>query len=263
VSGDPRRRGPRPASGRHLLRHRQLASELVTAAGVSPCDLVVEIGAGGGRLTEPLAAAAAAVIAIERDPSSAAQLRRRFDGRPGVRVVEGDALEVSLPDGPYRVVANLPFAITTAMLRRLLDDPAGPLTAADVIVQRGFAVKRCAPRPCTLLSAGWLPWWRLTIDRILPRTSFDPPPAVDAAVLSIRRRLTPLVEVADVASYRALLRRGFRRDNRPVRLALGIDRRRFAQFARPRGLAFDVRPPQLDLWDWVALHRHVGADRRS
>jgi 23S rRNA (adenine-N6)-dimethyltransferase len=263
VSGEPRRHGPRPASGRHLLRHRQLASELVTAADISACDLVVEIGAGGGRLTEPLAAAAGAVIAIERDASSAAQLRRRFDGRPWVRVIEGDALGVPLPREPYRVVANLPFGITTAMLRRLLDDPAGVLIAADLIVQRGFAVKRCAPRPCTLLSAGWLPWWRLTIDRILPSASFDPPPAVDAAVLSIRRRTTPLIDAADLPSYRALLRQAFRRDNRPVRMALGIERRRFAEFARPRGITPDVRPPQLDVWDWVALHRHVVVNRRS
>ena len=180
-----------------------------------------------------------------------------------MRVVEGDALEVPLPAEPYRVVANLPFAITTAMLRRLLDDPPGPLIAADLIVQRGFAVKRCAPRPCTLLSAGWLPWWRLTIDRILLPESFDPPPAVDAAVLTIRRRATPLVAATDLASYRALLRRAFRRDNRPVRMALAIERRTFADFAGPRGIPVDVRPPQLDVWDWAALHRHLLGDRRS
>ena len=256
MSGVKRRHTQRLASGQHLLRS-PLADELAAAAGIAGGDLVVEIGAGTGRLTAPLAERAGHVIAIEVDPRLARQLRRRFqvDGR--VTVVEADGLAAALPQSPFRVVSNLPFAITTPMLRRLLDGPGLPLRSADLVVQRGFAVKRCSPRPCTLLSAGWLPWWQLGVERVLPPDCFQPPPSVESAVLSARRRPRPLVDAAAADDYRLLLRRAFRRDNRPVRVALGLERRRWAAFTRPRGLADDARPTQLDVWDWAALHAHL------
>jgi 23S rRNA (adenine-N6)-dimethyltransferase len=197
------------------------------------------------------------VIAVEVDPRLARLLRRRFQSDGRVTVVEADGLSVALPPSPFRVVANLPFAITTPMLRRLLDDPGLALLAADLVVQRGFAVKRCSPRPCTLLSAGWLPWWQLTVERVLPPGCFQPPPSVESAILSARRRPRPLVGAAAAGDYRLLLRRGFRRDNRPVRLALGLERGRWASFSRPRGLPDDARPTQLDVWDWAALHSYL------
>jgi 23S rRNA (adenine-N6)-dimethyltransferase len=226
---------------------------MVAAAGIRRDDLVVEIGAGTGRLTAPLAAHACSVIAIELDPVLAAGLRRRFDGQQRVTVVEADALSAPLPERPYRIVANLPFSITTPLLRRVLDDPATPLLSADVVVQRGWAMKRTAARPSTLLSAGWSPWWELAVERILPPHCFQPPPAVESAIVSVRARSRPLVPAASAGSYRSMLQRAYRRDNRPVRAALRLERGRWTEFARSRGLAADARPTHLDAWDWAAL----------
>jgi 23S rRNA (adenine-N6)-dimethyltransferase len=226
---------------------------MVAAAGIRRDDLVVEIGAGTGRLTAPLAAHACSVIAIELDPALAAGLRRRFAAEPRVTVVEADALSAALPDRPYRIVANLPFSITTAMLRRVLDDPATPMLGADVVVQRGWALKRTAARPSTLLSAGWWPWWELAVERLLPPGCFQPPPAVESAVVSVRARSRPLVPAGAAGTYRSMLHRAYRRDNRPVRLALRLERGRWTAFARSRGLAVDARPTHLDAWDWAAL----------
>ena len=128
MSGVKRRHTQRLASGQHLLRS-PLADELAAAAGIAGGDLVVEIGAGTGRLTAPLAERAGHVIAIEVDPRLARLLRRRFQGDARVTVVEADGLAAAFPACPFRVVANLPFAITTPMLRRLLDDPGLPLLA--------------------------------------------------------------------------------------------------------------------------------------
>jgi 23S rRNA (adenine-N6)-dimethyltransferase len=112
VSGVKRRHTQRLASGQHLLRS-PLADELAAAAGIAGGDLVVEIGAGTGRLTAPLAERAGHVIAIEVDPRLARRLRRRFQGDNRVTVVEADGLAAALPACPFRVVANLPFSITT------------------------------------------------------------------------------------------------------------------------------------------------------
>jgi 23S rRNA (adenine-N6)-dimethyltransferase len=245
----------RLANGRHLLRSPRLAAELVAGAGIARSDVVVEVGAGTGRLTAPLARAAGCVMVVELDPVLAAGLRRRFGGDPTVAVVEGDALIVPFPAEPHRVAGNVPFHITTALLRRLLDDPASPCLAADLIVQDGLARKRCALRPCTMLSLSWLPWWRLSIERLLPAGSFEPRPSVDAAVLAARRRAPALLPAERAPAYRALLRRAFDRADRPVRHTAGPGGAAWKRLVRDRGLPFDARPRQLDVWDWVALFR--------
>ena len=250
----------RLADGQHLLRSARLAAEVVAAAGVARSDLVVEVGAGTGRLTAPLADAAGRVFAIELDPQLTDGLRRRFARNGRVAVVEGDALLVPFPDGPHRVVGNVPFQITTALLRRVLDEPGSQCFAADLIVQDGLARKRCAMRPCTMLSLSWLPWWRLSIERLLPAGCFEPRPSVDAALLVARPRSPALLPAEHAGAYRALLRRAFDRADRPVRFSVAPGAAAWKRLARDRGLAYDARPRQLDVWDWVAL---FGSDYSS
>jgi 23S rRNA (adenine-N6)-dimethyltransferase len=243
----------RLADGQHLLRSPRLAAEIVAAAGIARSDLVVEVGAGTGRLTAPLSEAAGRVVAIELDPLLADGLRRRFRRDPTVTIVEGDALAVPYPREPHRVAGNVPFHITTALLRLVLDDPESSCTAADLIVQDGLARKRCALRPCTMLTLSWLPWWRLTPERLLPPGSFEPRPSVGAALLAARRREAPLLPAGAAPAYRALLRRAFDRADRGVRHTAAPGGRAWKRLARDRGLPYDARPRQLDVWDWVAL----------
>ena len=254
-----RGRGARPQTGhgRHFLRNAELAAEIVASAGVCEGELVVEIGAGFGRLTAPLRTAGARVVAVEREPELAGSLRRRYGGER-VTVVEADFLTLAPPAEPHRVVGNVPFAITTPFLRRLLDNPASELRQADLIVQEGLARKRAGTRPSTMLSLRWQPWWRLQAERHLPAACFDPPPRVDAVLLAIRPRRPALVSAERAAAYRAFLDAGFTHDARPVQRALGLPPRTWKRFARGRGLVADARPYQLDVWDWVALFGVAG-----
>jgi len=158
VQGPRARSGePRP-SGRHLLRSGPLARELVSQASIDADDLVVEIRAGTGRITHALAPAARRVVAVELDPSFGKVLRGRFPGPSNVEIVEGDIFQVPLPRAPFRAFGNVPFALTTAILRRLLDDPTAALRRADLIVQYETARKRASVWPSHALSLGWLPW---------------------------------------------------------------------------------------------------------
>jgi 23S rRNA (adenine-N6)-dimethyltransferase len=248
---------PQPGHGRHFLRSAGLAAEIVASAGVREGELVVEIGAGFGRLTAPLRTAGARVVAVEFDPELAGSLRRRYAGGR-VTVVEADFLTLEPPAEPHRVVGNVPFSITTPILRRLLDDPGSGLRRADLIVQDGLVRKRAATRPSTLLALRWQPWWRLHAERHLPAACFDPPPQVDAALLAIRPRRPALLPPEGAAAYRAFLAAGVTRDARPVRRALGLPPRTWKRFARSRGLALDARPHELDVWDWVALSGIAG-----
>src|SRR5205823_364826 len=124
------------------------------------------------------------------DPRWAERLRERFE------VVEGDALRVPLPREPFRVVGNIPFHRTTAILHRLLDDLSLPLALADLIVQWDVAQKRATVAPSTLLGAAWGPWWEFAVVRRLDASAFAPRPDVDAGLLRICRRATALVRAS-------------------------------------------------------------------
>jgi 23S rRNA (adenine-N6)-dimethyltransferase len=238
------RRAARRGLDQHFLRSSRLAAELVDSTGLTRDDLVVEIGAGSGRLTRELARAAGRVIAVELDPRWARELRARLSG--AVTVVHADALRLALPDEPFRVVANLPFGQTTAILRHLLDDASVPLERADVIVQWGYALKRAAVWPSTLLGVTWGAWWTFRVDRRLAAQCFEPAPSVDAGLLVVCRRAPPLVPVSDRREYRAFVRRGFEDGLRAVAPQRQI--RRLARRAAPR---------DLDAHQWAALFRAV------
>jgi 23S rRNA (adenine-N6)-dimethyltransferase len=229
------------ARSQHFLRKQALATELVRDAGVGAGDLVLDLGAGSGRLTAELARAAGHVIAVELDPRWSGHLRGRW---PNVEVVEADAAAMRLPREPFRVVANLPFASTTAILRHLLDDPRVPLLRADVIVEWPVALKRSLPWPSTLNDVVWGAWYSTSLARRLPRSAFVPPPSVDAGVLVVERRACPLVPEGFATDYRRFVAAGFRR---------GLRAAAPARTLRRLGLA-GAAPRELDPHQWAALY---------
>lgn len=172
----PRRAPPQRSHAQHFLRSTRLAAEIVRAAEVPRDTLVLDIGAGTGVFAGELARCCDRVRAIEIDGELAARLRARFASRPRVEVVHADALRLPLPHEPFRVVANVPFNRTTAICRRLLDDPRVPLERADLVVALEVAWKRARVTPSTALGAYWGAWYEFAL---------APPPQTDAGVLRI------------------------------------------------------------------------------
>jgi 23S rRNA (adenine-N6)-dimethyltransferase len=201
---------------------------------------VLDLGAGSGRLTTELARAADRVVAVELDARWAEHLRRRWEN---VEVVRADAATAPLPREPFRVVANLPFDRTTAILRHLLDDPGVPLTRADVIVEWSVAVKRALPWPSTVNDVLWGAWYSSAVTRRLPRSSFRPAPRVDAGVLVLERRASPLVPEECAESYRRFVAAGFRRGLRTVVPAQVLGRLALSR----------TQPRELDAHAWAEL----------
>ena len=188
---DDRRR----SDGQNFLVDRTLVRRLIDSLDIAPGELVVDIGAGRGALTFACAEAGADVIAIERDPVWARRLKdevvaRRLGDR--IEVIRTDALTWRLPDEPFRVVANPPFAMSTDLLARLLDDPTRGPNRCDLVLQLDVVRKRCRTPPDTLRSAAWAPWWTFDAGPVISRAAFRPVPRVDTALLTIRRR-TPAI----------------------------------------------------------------------
>ncbi|WP_374586988.1 rRNA adenine N-6-methyltransferase family protein [Pimelobacter simplex] len=172
--------GSRRAWGWHPLRP-EAARRLVAAAEVGPGELVLDIGAGDGALTGPLLASGARVIAVELHEGRATALRTRYGDR-GLRVVRCDLRELRLPQQPFRVVANPPYAATTALVRLLLGSDR--LVRADLVLQGG-AARRLVERPP---SARHGRRYRLAVTGSLPRAAFRVPPKVDSVKFRIERR---------------------------------------------------------------------------
>jgi 23S rRNA (adenine-N6)-dimethyltransferase len=273
----PDRAVRRRVLSQNFLVDRRAIEGLVGGSGVTDGDLVLDIGAGNGLISQAVARRGARVLAIERDPALAERLRARFGTWPSVTVIEADVLTVPLPREPFRVVANIPFGITTKILRRLLDDPGAPgknapalsprpgasgLTRADVIVQAEVARKRGTGGRGTLLNACWGPWFEFGTGARIPAAAFRPRPRVDAAILIVVRRDSPLLDPAARRDYTAFVTAAFEGARPTVASALTrtLPRSAFAPLAAELGFGVAALPSQLDATQWVALFR---ASRRA
>jgi 23S rRNA (adenine-N6)-dimethyltransferase len=161
----------------------QWSQRLVDGSGVGAGDWVIDVGAGHGALTAPLLARGAHVIAVEQHPVRAQRLRDRF-GRDVV-VVQADARELRLPRRPFHVVANPPFAITTELLKLLLQR-GSRLQSAHLVVPRAAAQRWSGPGAPA--AARWSKDFQAQLGARVPRHAFRPPPSADARVLVLARR---------------------------------------------------------------------------
>ncbi len=241
--------------GVHFLSCPAVIDQLVRASGVGAGDLVVDLGAGPGTITAPLARTGSRVLAVERDARFVSALRRRFVDRPSVRVVHEDVRSFRLPRRAFAVVASIPFAVSTPLLRRLLTPAVGGFARAELVVEWGLAKRLTAGRPRDLESAWWAARFALTVRRRIPARCFSPAPKVDAAHLAVRRRSDVDTRVA--AILWVLLDAAYARPRDPARVALhGVVPRKVAHRLLGTQSVAEVRVDQ-----WVELARVLSADR--
>jgi len=181
--------GGRHELGQNLLIDRRVVAtvERLVADLAGP---VVEFGPGDGALTVPVSGSGRPVTAVELDPRRVRALRARLRGR-GVTVVHDDFLHYPLPEHPHVLLGNIPFHLTTALLRRIF--PLGGWTAAVLLVQWEVARRRAGVGGATLLTASWWPWYEFSVHGRVPARAFRPVPGVDGGLLRIERRPVPLI----------------------------------------------------------------------
>jgi 23S rRNA (adenine-N6)-dimethyltransferase len=217
------RRRPRSAPdrrrrslGQNLLDDRAVVDRLLARLHLDDTEVVVDVGAGRGALTLPMAEAGARVLAIERDAVFVRHLQTEVEQRNLgglVQIRRGDLREVPLPSRRFRVVASPPYGLTTTVLRRLLDDPDRGPTRADLLLQWDVARKRAQEPPTTLRSAAWAPWWRFELGEKVPRDAFRPIPKVDSGWLTIVRRDPPLLPTSLARGFGDVLAPAWEREH--------------------------------------------------
>lgn len=199
---------PRKRFGQHFLHDRQAITRIVDALAANAGDTVLEIGPGHGALTDVLVERRLQVKAIEIDRDLARELRQRFAGRD-VEIVEANALDVDLgaiAGGPYRLVGNLPYYITTPILFHALTS-ARPL-AAVFLVQREVADRLAAHADTKAYGALSVNVQSVcTVERIaqVKAGAFNPPPSVDSTVVRLTPRVDPEVAGDEEDEVRAFV----------------------------------------------------------
>ena len=215
----------RKSLGQHFLVDREVLEKVASAAGLTPEDIVIEVGPGLGILTKELAKQAGFVIAVELDDRLAAILKQELVAINNLVVVNKEILNVSpaslleeqkvelsvLKEEPfsYKVVANLPYYITSAVLRHFLEASHKPRLLV-VMIQKEVAEAIVAePGNMSLLSVSVQFYGKPEIVSYVPAESFYPAPEVDSAILRVKIYSRPIIAVDDIDDFFGLVRAGF------------------------------------------------------
>jgi len=258
---------PKKSLGQNFLHDPNTLAKIVEIADLPPGATVVEIGPGTGNLTRLLAQAAARVIAVEIDGRLVALLRSQFAAQPHVELVHGDILAINLADrlgdASYMVVANLPFYITSAILRHLLETLPRPQRIV-VTVQREVAERLVArPGEMSLLAVSVQFYGQPQIALRLNPALFWPRPDVEAAVVRIDVRDRPPVDAPDERLFFRVARAGFGQKRKQLRNALsaglGIDKTQADALLGQARIDPQRRAETLSLAEWAALAQAVAA----
>jgi 16S rRNA (adenine1518-N6/adenine1519-N6)-dimethyltransferase len=260
---------PRKELGQHFLTDQRALVRIVAAAELTSEDVVIEVGAGLGALTHPLAQAAGRVIAVELDRGLIPALSQRLAHEPEVTVVQGDILQFSTvdllaradlpPHTPYVVVGNLPYSITSAILRHFLEMDPRPQRLV-VTVQREVAGRITArPGKMSLLSVSVQLYGRPQIALRLKPGAFYPPPEVFSAVVRVDCYDDLPLPIEDPGRFFRIVRAGFAQRRKQLHNSLT------AELALPGGQVRDIlqrvgidprrRAQTLSLEEWGALYQ--------
>lgn len=268
VSERLRRYGLRPKQSlaQNFLTDERYLADIVGAAELTPDDTVLEIGPGVGVLTDELAARAGRVVAVELDDRLVVQLRADFVDRPHVSVLHGDILELdpaAAAGAPtYKVAANLPYYITSAALRHILE-ASPPPSLAVLMVQKEVAERICAgPGDMSLLALSVQFYARPQIVRVVPAAAFYPQPKVDSAVLRLDVYAEPVVRDVRPDQYFKVARAGFGQRRKQLGNSLSANLGLAKEFVRAALAESDIdarrRPETLTLQEWRTICLALG-----
>lgn len=203
---------PKKSLGQHWLHDQTALFSIAKAAELTKNDHVLEIGPGLGTLTDVLLESGAAITAVEFDDNLASQLtKRQWSPSNQPTVINQDILKFDLTSMPpdYKVVANIPYYLTSNLLRLLSDSPNQPKVVV-LLIQKEVAERVASvPGQHSLLSVMTQLYFTPSLGALVPAKLFTPPPKVDSQVLVLIRRDEPLIPLADIKVWQRIVKAGF------------------------------------------------------
>lgn len=246
--------------GQHWLTDKSILAAICEAGDIKVDDTVLEVGPGTGTLTELLVEKAGQVIAVEFDQTLAAQLRTR-EFATKLQIVSEDILKFDLTTLPvdYKVVANIPYYLTSNLIRLLSESP-NRASKVVILIQKEVAERvAAAPGNMSLLSVSAQFYWEVLLGLEVPARAFTPPPKVDSRVLVLQRRPQPLFPDVDEKQFFRLVKAGFaaRRKTLLNSLSGGLraDKPAIQTILDESYIPSAIRPQNLSLEQWYILYK--------
>jgi 16S rRNA (adenine1518-N6/adenine1519-N6)-dimethyltransferase len=252
--------------GQHWLHDEASLDAIVGAANVQATDTVLEVGPGPGTLTTKLVAQAKHVIAVEFDEALAQDLPGRVPAE-NLDIWQGDILQFDLTTLPagYKVVANIPYYLTSNLLRVLCESP-NHFSQASVLIQKEVAERVCAkPGNMSILSVSVQFYCEVRLGALVPAELFTPPPKVDSQVLALTFRDEPLFPDVDTKQFFRVVKAGFSQKRKTLLNSLSaglhISREETMQLLAQADVQPGARAQSLGLEQWYALYRAYTTSR--
>lgn len=248
---------PKKSLGQHWLHDNATLNYICGAADILPNDTVLEIGPGTGMLTKKLLERGAKVTAVEKDKALAAVLAQHEN----LRVISGDILTFDLGPLPanYKVVANIPYYLTSNLLR-VLSESTNPPSLMVLLVQKEVAQRIGAgPGQMSLLAISVQLYYRPELGQVVPAALFDPPPKVDSRVVILRRHAKPLFKGLDTQKFFQIVKAGFSERRKKLRSSLsgglGISKDQADDLLKKAGINPAARAQELSLESWNKIYQ--------
>lgn len=261
---------PKKSLGQHWLEDDKTLENIAAAADIGLEDTVIEVGPGPGGLTRKLVERARKVIAIELDSTLAHELKLSIPSKK-LQVIEADILKFDLSDLPrnYKVVANIPYYLTSNLLR-VFSESANPPSKMVLLVQKEVA-ERIAAKPgnMSILGVSVQLYYEPMLGRVVPASLFVPPPKVDSQIVVLNRRKEPLFKDLDYKEFFRIVKAGFSEKRKKLRSSLsgglGISKAEADEMLAQADINGDLRAESLSLHQWhkLYLERQVKNDLRS
>ena len=254
--------GPNKSLGQHWLKDRDVLAHIADCAKLEKDETVLEIGPGLGTLTSELLRRSDKVVAVEFDEELARKLPGQFPGKK-LEVVRSDILSFDLSNLPagYKVVANVPYYITSKIVQLLMTAANKP-SVAVLLVQKEVA-QRLAARPgdMSILAISAQIFADVTLGNAVPAAFFTPPPKVDSQVVIMKTRVTPFLTDVSEKDFFRVVKAGFSAKRKKLRSSLsgglGISKEQAEQYLGQAEVSPESRAEQLSLNDWVRLTKEI------
>lgn len=268
----------RPKLAQHFLFDEKILNKIVDAAEVCRRDVVLEIGAGTGSLTQKLLLRARKVIAVELDQRLAAELKRKFKVYRNLEIIQNDILQI--PNSrfpiPFKVVGNIPYYISGKILRKFTENKNRPKLLV-LLVQKEVAERICAQAgKMSILAVAIQTFGQPEIVDYVPRQKFSPPPEVDSAILKIKifprsqlakhlewfgRRGKPRLSPAEMEEqeqeFFRLVKIGFAARRKQIHHNLSngyhLTKEKVEKWLQMAGIKKTARAQELEVSDWIRL----------